>query len=26
MERPPSDEAWLAVRDRLQRASVKEMA
>jgi L-threonylcarbamoyladenylate synthase len=26
MERPPGDEAWLAVRDRLQRASAKEMA
>jgi L-threonylcarbamoyladenylate synthase len=24
MERPPEDEAWLAVRDRLQRASAKE--
>lgn len=24
MERPPRDEAWLAVRDRLQRASAKE--
>jgi L-threonylcarbamoyladenylate synthase len=26
MERPPEDEAWMAVRDRLQRASAKEMA
>ncbi len=26
MERPPGDEAWMAVRDRLQRASAKEMA
>jgi L-threonylcarbamoyladenylate synthase len=25
MERPPGDEAWMAVRDRLQRASAKEM-
>jgi L-threonylcarbamoyladenylate synthase len=24
MERPPEDEAWLAVRDRLRRASAKE--
>jgi len=24
MERPPEDEAWMAVRDRLQRASAKE--
>jgi L-threonylcarbamoyladenylate synthase len=26
MERPPEGEAWMAVRDRLQRASAKEMA
>jgi L-threonylcarbamoyladenylate synthase len=26
MERPPEGEAWLAVRDRLQRASAKELA
>jgi L-threonylcarbamoyladenylate synthase len=26
MERPPEDEAWMAVRDRLQRASAKELA
>ncbi len=26
MERPPEGQAWLAVRDRLQRASAKEMA
>lgn len=25
MERPPEDDAWLAVRDRLRRASAKEM-
>ena len=24
MERPPEEEAWMAVRDRLQRASAKE--
>jgi L-threonylcarbamoyladenylate synthase len=24
MERPPEDDAWLAVRDRLRRASAKE--
>ena len=26
MERPPEGEAWLAVQDRLQRASAKELA
>ena len=26
MEQPPGEEAWLAVRDRLGRASAKEMA
>jgi L-threonylcarbamoyladenylate synthase len=26
MERPPEGEAWMAVRDRLQRASTKETA